>query len=101
MAMIFRASLGAVGAAADKKGPTSTPPFLIAKGGARILLLVDGECQSLARLRVVEGRVKMVRTDDAVGVDQRHLADDDTGCMLEDRNLIVRQLVDYVDLTAL
>ena len=101
MVMIFRASLGAVGAAADKKGPAFTPPFLIAKGGTRIFLLVDGEGQCLARLRVVEGWVKMVRADDAVGVDQRHPADDDAGRMLEDRNLVVRQLVDYVDLTAL
>src|SRR4029077_3485466 len=43
MAMLFRARLGAVRAAADKKGPAFAPPFLIAKGRTRIFLLVDGK----------------------------------------------------------
>src|ERR1700730_1653116 len=43
MAMLFRARLGAVRAAAHKKGPAFAPPFLIAKGRTRIFLLVDGK----------------------------------------------------------
>src|SRR5260370_194156 len=57
----LRAGLGLVRAAADEERIALAPPALVAKGGAEILLLADRHGERLPRLRVVEGRIEVVR----------------------------------------